>query len=115
MDYELMTVTIGKFRKERTETIKIEHGKESGDIYDVQNKICIMDRPNLAVDVENFDLQYPVIETNRFGVIMPKQVVETDKYYALQIRKINKKDISLLQSININHSYTKYKKKNKRY
>jgi hypothetical protein len=110
MDYVFMNVTVGKFKNNRTELLKINEGVSQNKIYDVQNKICILSNSKY-IDVEDFDVVYSPVETNKYGIILPNQKVEKDNYYALNAKQIDKKDISLLQSINIKTSYTKYKKK----
>lgn len=113
-NYELMKVTIGRFTAPKTKMNKVSVAIEQNDVVDVKNKICIIEK-DYVVDVEDFDKQYKIIKTNKYGIILPNQNVDMDEFYALKVKKIEKKDISLLQSININHSYTKYKKKDKRY
>lgn len=113
-NYELMKVTIGKFSTPKTTMCKVSEAIEQENVVDIQNKVCIVE-DDYVVDVEDFDKKYQIIKTNKYGIILPNQKVDMDMYYALNVKKIEKKDISLLQSININHSYTKYKKKNKNY
>ncbi len=111
MNYDFKVVTIGKMNVAYTKLTKIEQGKECEGISDIQKKICIIDDLNQLVDIENFDIIYPTLDTNKYGLILPNQKVEKGKYYALKSRSVSKEDLSLLQSTSISRSYTKYKKR----
>ncbi|MBE6160571.1 MAG: hypothetical protein E7157_05975 [Lactobacillales bacterium] len=113
MEYIIKKVEIG-YLKNANKTGIVQN---SMTIYTIEkqviaNKICLIVGDN-AVDIDNFDNVYPIVKRNKFKQISPYQKIDEQQIYALDVKELQKEDLSLFKKSKYEKRVKQYKKINR--
>lgn len=113
MDYVIKKVEIG-YLKNINKTGLVQN---SMTIYTVEKevideRVCFIIGEN-AIDIDNFDNIYPIVKRNKFRQISPYQKIDGQQVYALDVKELEKEDLSLFKKSKYEKRAKQYKKINR--